>query len=163
MARRFYDHIIRTAEYALLGRGLLGAKVLLTTNKGECGDFSSLFIALSRASGIPARAVVGYWAITGTDQAHVWAEFYLEGIGWVPVDPTVAQSQVAMRDYYFGHMDNRRVILNKGFNVKLNPPAPDNYIAPFLQVPSWWFWGSGVSESTVSLDHTGWNIKILVR
>ena len=162
LARRFYDYIVRTAEYALLGRGLLGAKVMVTTNKGECGDFSALFIALSRASGIPARAVVGYWALTGTDQAHVWAEFYLEGIGWVPVDPTIAQSQVAMRDYYFGNMDNRRVILNKGFNIKLSPPAPDTNPVPFLQVPFWWYWGDGVSESTVSLDHTDWNIKILL-
>ena len=79
-----YDYVVETAHYRLVGEGLLGAKALLSNDEGECGDFAALFIALCRAKGIPAGSVVGYWAITGVEQTHVWAEFYIEGIGWIP-------------------------------------------------------------------------------
>jgi transglutaminase-like putative cysteine protease len=148
ITKMFFDYIIDTYKYSKLGQGLNGAKYLLENGIGECGDYSALFIALSRAKGIPARPVVGYWAISGTDQTHVWAEFFLEGIGWIPVDATVAQlsaikHNIAMRDYYFGNMDNQRIILSKGFNIKLVPAGPNGFIAPLLQTPYWFYWGSG--------------------
>ncbi len=157
LARKFYDYVIDSSRYELKGEGLAGAQDLLTGGYGECGDYASLFVALSRASGIPARPIVGYWAVTGTNQTHVWAEFYLEGLGWVPVDPTIGQSDPAKRNYYFGSMDNQRVILNKGFNLVMVPAAPDNYIAPFLQVPLYWYWGSG-DDTTVSLERIAWSV-----
>lgn len=157
-ARKFYDYVIDTSTYKLLGQGLLGAKHLVTSGLGECGDYSALFIALSRAKGIPARPVVGYWAISGVEQTHVWAEFYIEPFGWIPVDPTIGQSDPENRDYYFGNMDNQRVILNKGFNIPLDPPGPEDFVAPFLQVPLWWFWGSGGDASTVRLERTKWEV-----
>ena len=122
---------------------MLGAKYLLEKGIGECGDYSALFIAFCRAKGIPARAVVGYWAETGNDQTHVWAEFYLQEIGWIPVDATIGQQRPAERAYYFGNMDNQRIILSKGFNIPLVPRGPDGNIAPLLQNPYWWFWGKG--------------------
>ena len=73
LARKYYDYVVENAHYRLVGKGLLGAKALLDNDEGECGDFSSLFIALARAKGIPARSVVGYWASSGTEQTHVWA------------------------------------------------------------------------------------------
>jgi hypothetical protein len=161
LARKFYDYVVANARYELVGRGLLGAKALLDNGVGECGDYSALFIALARVKKIPARAVVGLWAVSGTNQTHVWAEFYLEGIGWIPVDPTVGQNEPyrdGIREYYFGNMDNQRVILSKGFNIKLDPPAPDGYIAPLLQVPYWWYWGTGGDASTVTLEMTTWKV-----
>jgi hypothetical protein len=160
LAQKFYNYVIATAHYRLVGKGLLGAKALLTNNEGECGEFASLFIALSRAKGIPARPVVGYWAITGTDQTHVWAEFYLEGIGWVPADPTIGQQSASKKAYYFGNMDNQRVILEKGFNIPLVPAAPDNYVAPLMQGPYWWFWGDG-DGNKMSIEVTDWNVTNL--
>ena len=117
LTRRFYDYVIDNSRYVLTGTGLHGAKALLESGKGECGDYAALFVALSRAAGIPARPVVGYWAKSGLDQTHVWAEFFVQGEGWVPVDPTMGQRVPADRDFYFGNMDNERVILNKGYNV----------------------------------------------
>ncbi|HEY44496.1 MAG TPA: transglutaminase domain-containing protein [Anaerolineae bacterium] len=159
IARSFYDYVVDTAQYKLLGEGLAGAKSLCTGGTGECGDYSALFVALCRAKGIPARPIVGYWAINGIDQTHVWAEFYVEPFGWVPVDPTIGQFEPGKRDYYFGNMDNQRVILNKGYNITLDPPGPDNFIASFLQVPLWWFWGSGDSDA-MSIERTRWRVEI---
>jgi transglutaminase-like putative cysteine protease len=161
LARRFYDYVIDTARYRLVGKGLLGAKALLTNGEGECGDYSALFIALARAKGIPARSVVGYWAITGTDQTHVWAEFYLEGVGWIPVDPTIGQQSSGNREYYFGNMDNQRVILEKGFNIPMAPPTDDHDIAPLMQGPYWWFWGDSGDGDKMSLEVTSWMVTTL--
>jgi hypothetical protein len=57
-------------------------------------------------------------------------------------------------------MDNQRVILNKGFNLPLDPPGPDNYVATFLQVPLWWFWGNGDADGTY-LERTTWVVEKL--
>lgn len=62
---------------------------------GGSNSFSSAFVVLARAAGIPARVVAG-WAIEAgaeqqavySDQNHQWAEIALEGIGWVTFDPT---------------------------------------------------------------------------
>lgn len=161
MARKFYDYVIDNSRYQLMGKGLLGARQLVTTGKGECGDYSALFIALSRARGIPARPVVGYWAISGIEQTHVWAEFYVQPFGWIPVDPTVGQANPDQREYYFGNMDNQRIILNKGYNLTLDPPGPGDFVAPFLQVPLWWFWGSGGDVEDMRIERTTWEVTSL--
>ena len=160
LARKFYDYVIENTHYRLVGQGLLGAKALLANGEGECGDYSALFIALARAKAIPARSVVGYWAITGIEQTHEWAEFYLEGVGWIPVDPTIGQQSASDKEYYFGNMDNQRVILEKGFNIPMNPPTDDNDIAPLMQGPYWWFWGDG-DGNKMSLEVISWKVTTL--
>jgi transglutaminase-like putative cysteine protease len=159
LERKFYNYIIGHFYYKVLHQGLNGAKYLLKNSRGECGDYAALFVALSRAKGIPARPVAGYWAISGQDQTHVWAEFYLEGYGWIPVDPTAGQRNGAKLNYYFGNMDNQRVILSKGYNVPLTPEGPDGFVAPLLQVPLWWFKGDG-NPNDVSMTRT-WTVKKL--
>lgn len=104
-ARKFYDWIIDSLFYQDV-EGLKGALFALINSYGECGDYSALFVAFCRAAGIPARPVVGFWAETGRP-CHVWAEFYIEECGWVPVDVTVADTW-GDPDYYFGNLDNRR-------------------------------------------------------
>ena len=77
----------------------LGAYSALITRRGVCTEYASLFVALLRASGIPARLVGGYLMLPTRNpnlashydtslQAHTWAEFYLEGFGWIPSEPT---------------------------------------------------------------------------
>jgi transglutaminase-like putative cysteine protease len=72
--------------------------LLFRTHEGFCGHYASAFAFLMRAGGIPARVVTGYlggvWnryggylAIRQSD-AHAWTEVWLEGRGWVRVDPT---------------------------------------------------------------------------
>ena len=73
---------------------------LFDSREGFCEHFSSAFTVLMRASGIPARVVTGYtggyrnpfggyWIVRRMD-AHAWSEVWLEGRGWVRVDPTAA-------------------------------------------------------------------------
>ena len=73
---------------------------LFETKAGFCQHFSSSFVILMRGAGIPARVVTGYaggyrnpiqdyWIVRRSD-AHAWAEVWLQGRGWVRVDPTAA-------------------------------------------------------------------------
>jgi transglutaminase-like putative cysteine protease len=73
---------------------------LFNTKRGFCEHFASAFTALARAAGIPARVVAGYqggdfnpingYLIVRQSDAHAWSEVWLEGQGWVRVDPTAA-------------------------------------------------------------------------
>lgn len=71
---------------------------LFDTKAGFCEHYSSSFTFLMRAAGIPARVVAGYqggtlgrdgqsWEVRQMD-AHAWTEVWIEGQGWVRVDPT---------------------------------------------------------------------------
>ncbi len=75
---------------------------LFETQRGFCEHYASAFTFLMRAAGIPARVVTGYqggyyndvgdyWVVRQSD-AHAWSEVWLEGRGWVRVDPTAAVS-----------------------------------------------------------------------
>lgn len=60
-----------------------GALIALETRRGDCTEYSSLLVALSRACGVPARRVGGYvsdrsFAPRPSD-FHDWAEVWIEG------------------------------------------------------------------------------------
>ncbi|HYM27551.1 MAG TPA: DUF3488 and transglutaminase-like domain-containing protein, partial [Steroidobacteraceae bacterium] len=73
---------------------------LFHTKAGFCEHFSSAFVFLMRAAGIPARVVIGYQGgdtnpvdriiTVRQSDAHAWAEIFVRGRGWVRVDPTAA-------------------------------------------------------------------------
>ncbi|MEM2874520.1 MAG: transglutaminase domain-containing protein [Candidatus Hadarchaeales archaeon] len=71
-----------------------GALWALLNGKGDCTEFSNLMIALARAAGIPAKAVVGYAYLPIYEEnpqdtlslGHEYAIFYMPGYGWVPAD-----------------------------------------------------------------------------
>jgi len=73
---------------------------LFQTKAGYCEHFASSFTFLMRAAGIPARVVTGYqggywnssaaYLLVRRSDAHAWSEVWLEGRGWVRVDPTAA-------------------------------------------------------------------------
>ncbi|MGH8482750.1 MAG: transglutaminaseTgpA domain-containing protein, partial [Nevskiaceae bacterium] len=73
---------------------------LFETRRGFCEHYSSAFTVLMRAAGIPARVVVGYqggelnevggYYVVRQADAHAWSEVWLEGSGWIRVDPTAA-------------------------------------------------------------------------
>jgi transglutaminase-like putative cysteine protease len=147
VAGAIYDWVMNSLTYRTVG-GLKGAKFALDNKYGECGDYSALFVALCRAAGIPARPVVGRWATSSPADWHVWAEFYLPGYGWLPVDPTDADLNGKGRAN-FGNLDNKRLILHKGFNITLQPKPiflePETGI---LQTLTWEWRGTGGQVQT---------------
>lgn len=75
---------------------------LLDGREGYCSHFATAFVLLARAQGLPARYVQGFCVpVSGkeevpvySDMAHAWPEVYLDGIGWIPYEPTPGYSQV---------------------------------------------------------------------
>lgn len=75
---------------------------LFHTRAGFCEHYASSFTFLMRAAGIPARVVTGYqggrrnaigdYYVVREADAHAWSEVWLDGRGWVRVDPTAAVS-----------------------------------------------------------------------
>jgi transglutaminase-like putative cysteine protease len=143
-ARRIYDYVISVVNHDPVGAGSGRGDALWTaqSHQGDCLDFHSLFIGMARAAGIPARLAVGFSLPEGQKQGtipgyHSWAEFYVSGIGWIPVDLWQASQDPIHRDYFFGALDAHRVMVSMGRDVALTP-APQvgrlNYIAyPYLE------------------------------
>lgn len=75
---------------------------LFNTRRGFCEHYAGTFVYLMRAAGVPARVVTGYqggelnpvgdYLIVRQSDAHAWAEVWLDGRGWVRIDPTGAVS-----------------------------------------------------------------------
>ena len=74
---------------------LPSAREVLRTRIGDCNEHTALFVAMSRAAGIPARIAVGLAYVRGAFYYHAWPEIYIdEGAArgfWLPVDPTFNQ------------------------------------------------------------------------
>jgi len=88
IVQNIYDYVIDNTEYVLHRRSDWGAAKTLREGKGDCSEYSDLFVALCRAKNIPARVVTGYTVQVDTAMSkHNWAEVYLEDYGWVPFDP----------------------------------------------------------------------------
>ena len=118
-----------TLDTPLLGRHTVD-EFLFDVKAGFCEHFSSSFVVLMRAAGIPARVVTGYaggyrnpiggyWLVRRSD-AHAWAEVWLPRRGWVRVDPTAAVAPeriydtIADRSPAFGGIRAMRPVFDAG-------------------------------------------------
>jgi len=132
---------------------------LFETHRGFCQHFASAYTFLMRASGIPARVVTGYqggyfntignYLVVRQSDAHAWAEVWLNGRGWVRVDPTGAVSpqrvqlgaqaaagasaQWYQSDWLVG-LRNQFDLVNRGWNslvVQFNELRQQSLLTPF--------------------------------
>ncbi|HET9693320.1 MAG TPA: DUF3488 and transglutaminase-like domain-containing protein [Steroidobacteraceae bacterium] len=80
---------------------------LFETRKGFCEHYASAFTVVMRAAGVPARVVTGYqggefnpyggYLIVRQSDAHAWSEVWVDGRGWMRVDPTAAVAPERIR------------------------------------------------------------------
>lgn len=131
-ARAVYDWVVENTrrDPDVPGCGLGIVERTLASRSGKCADISSVYVTLARAAGVPAREVFGLrlgrpGETDITDGHHCWAEFYLPGAGWIPVDPADVRKIMlqrnldlaaakSYRDYYFGAVDQYRITLQRG-------------------------------------------------
>ncbi len=153
-ARAIYDWVVenmrRDPKVRGCGRGDVSR--LIKIKAGKCADISSVFVALCRAAGLPAGEVLGLRLggkeeVEITSWQHCWAEFFLPGYGWVPVDPADVLKAllikktnlsdpeiVRLREYFFGGLDPFRHRLAIGRRLNLNP-SPEEPPRTFFMYP----------------------------
>ena len=127
-ARRTYEYVVKTMKYDKTGEGWGHGDAIwaCTSKRGNCTDFHSVFIGMLRAAGSPAKFEIGFPIPADKSSAdiggyHCWAEFYLDGIGWVPVDASEAWKHPELHDYFFGAHDANRVQFTTGRDIRLSP------------------------------------------
>lgn len=135
-ARKFYDWIAGNIKYsyALEYSTIRNiSEYCRAKGYGDCGQEALLFITLCRMNGIPARWQSGWATIPDGKTIHDWSEIYLEPYGWMPVDPYMGiwatryarglsdAEKREVRDFYFGGLDQWRMIANSDHNQTLVP------------------------------------------
>lgn len=159
-AKAIYDWTCENMyrDPATYGCGPGNVCALLAKPGGKCTDIHSVFVALCRAAGVPAREVFGIRQGKKSEQdiskwQHCWAEFYLPGYDWVPVDPADVRKMMLKeklqlgdaktkhyRQYFWGGLDQYRVKLAVGRDIHLNPlqrgAAINTFGYPYAQVGS---------------------------
>jgi transglutaminase-like putative cysteine protease len=144
-ARALYNYVVATMKYDKTGTGWGrgDAAYFCTAKKGNCTDFHGFFIGMARAAGIPARFEIGFPLPAKSGEGaiggyHCWAEFYVTGYGWIPVDASEAWKDPGKRGYFFGAHDVNRVQFTRGRDIDLAPKQagePLNYsVYPYAEL-----------------------------
>lgn len=133
-AKRIYDFVVSQLAYS----ASLDADpvAVIKSKRGDAFGFAAVTCTLLRAAGIPARMVSGY--LVRSDQTparHFWGEFYIDTLGWIPVDPLLAASKTLSplpadsnldpKSFYFGGLDNSHITFSKGLET-VNQMNPDS-------------------------------------
>jgi len=162
-ARAIYDWVVDNTfrDAATRGCGIGGIDNMLRTGLmgGKCADINSLMVGLSRAAGLPARdaygvrlgpsAFVKQLGASGdvTHAQHCRAEVWLDGEGWLPVDPADVRKVVletkqpvnspevkAQRERLFGSWEMNWMAYNHATDIAL-PGAARPMDEHFLMYP----------------------------
>ena len=156
-ARAVYQWVIENTarDPDVKGCGTGEVEKVIAKKGGKCADISSVFVAVARAAGVPAREVFGLRLgkkdeedMTGGH--HCWGEFYVPGYGWVPADPADVRKAMLVEkldikgarkyiDYYFGAVDEYRVALARGgrgyyLNPRQNDGPLNYFMYPYAEV-----------------------------
>jgi transglutaminase-like putative cysteine protease len=158
-ARAFYEYLVAQGTYdkTAPGWGKGDSERFCDIKKGNCTDFHSAFMALSRAQGIPVRFFIGFPLKAEKEGTvpgyHCWAEFW-SGSAWVPVDASDAAKvkDPAKTAYLFGNLDPDRFVISTGRDLMLTPPqkeGPVNFmIYPYVEVD-----GKAYAETKIRLEY----------
>lgn len=96
----------------------------ITNGHGDCGIKTLTFMTLARYNGIPTKWQSGWMLHPGSLNLHDWAEMYLEGYGWVPVDQSFGLTDSENDDvtwFFLGGLDAYHFIVNDDYSNELYP------------------------------------------
>jgi transglutaminase-like putative cysteine protease len=143
-AHAIYDYVFHTMRYDKSGSGWGHGDTLWAcdSKRGNCTDFHSLFISMARSQHIPARFEIGFPLPADKHSAeipgyHCWTEFYVNSIGWIPIDISEAWKHQELHDYFFGAHDVNRVQFTVGRDLTLEPkqagPPLNYFVYPYVE------------------------------
>ena len=189
-ARAIYEWVVDNTfrNPTTRGCGLGDIRTMLITGdlSGKCADLNALYVGLARAAGLPARDVYGIRVADSrfgykslgksgdiSKAQHCRAEVWLDGHGWVPVDPAdvrkvVLEEQpgglsltddkvIDVRKRLFGAWEMNWLAYNTAHDLPL--PGSRKVTVPFLMYPQ----GETAAGLLDSLDPTTFRYKITSR
>jgi len=156
-ARAVYQWVVENTKRdpEVRGCGTGDVEVVLAKRSGKCADISSVFVSIARAAGVPAREVFGLRLGKQEQQDmtsghHCWSEFYVPNYGWVPADSADVRKIMLVKnldlkgaqhyvDYYFGAVDQYRIVLGRGgrgyyLNPRQNDGPLNYFMYPYAEV-----------------------------
>ncbi|NQV13520.1 MAG: transglutaminase domain-containing protein [Parcubacteria group bacterium] len=158
-AEAIYNHVGDHIEYVKNEKDERGGALEVhEKGQGDCTYFADYYTALARAAGIPTRYIEGAVYTKTKDEEntaktnlHDWAESYLPGTGWTPIDPTWGEKEYS-RDNHFSQADGKHIVLTYGRNKE----ALDNKY--FINTKYWYQKSQGVPKT--SLDDK-WTVDLV--
>lgn len=160
------ENISRETSNHTPGIGAGNAEYILNhpNEGGKCTDTNSVFIALCRAAGVPARGVYGLSlneleGKPGTYIQKCKPQYYLPGYGWAEADTSAVLKEIRgeedkfrkgesmksawddIKDRYWGNGSEQWIMLSTGDDIELSPrqsatTAEDQY--PTDKYPEKW-------------------------
>ena len=190
-ARAIYEWVVQNTlrDPKTKGCGTGNIKAMLESGHlgGKCADLNGLFVGFCRSLGIPARDVYGIRVASSqlgykslgpstpviTKAQHCRAEFWSDGIGWVPVDPADVRKVIleeppgqlslqdpkveAAHERLFGSWEMNWLAFNTGHDLEL--PGSKGPKLPFLMYPN----GETGGERLDELDADRFKYSITAR
>ena len=169
--RRVFLSIKHSMGYEYTEKMDRHASHLCEVDHADCGGMSVLFVAVLRASRIPARVLAGRWAksskpdatLNGVSyyQQHIKAEFYARDVGWVPVDlsSAVVHDKTPEGLRYFGNDAGDFLTVHVDPDLKVDSPHFGVKSFPLLQ--SFHYFVDGAGKLDEVKFHREWTVETL--
>lgn len=134
-ARLCYEYVATHFKYLNPNTGIHPIAKILSDGGGDCGNLASIFVNLLRAKKIPAKHIV---TVRPDGTYHVWADFYLEKYGWIPVD--VNRKLDDPQGNYFGYCLGDGIVMSEDILHNIEFVSGGKYEAVILQTFYFWYW-----------------------
>lgn len=131
-SQSIFNFVIQNFQYCYPVKNRGVKNLDLNKLKGDCGEYSSLFVTMCRILNIPARNNTGFVLLTKPKKIleHGWASIYLKPYGWLDIDTQYASLEKNINlgfQKYFLQRDDYRLVFTKGFNIPLKPAIPKSF------------------------------------
>jgi transglutaminase-like putative cysteine protease len=158
-ARMIYEWLLKEGNIGRAGDEGAPEGALDALERRRADPYSAvlLFCSLARSVGVPAIPVSGVLINRNETLKHYWAEFWIDGFGWVPLDPALgagaAPEGFNLREdgWYFGNLDNRRIAFSRGETILSRMDPRGRTAARSRELQNIWEEAVGGLESYSSL------------
>ncbi|MCX8164484.1 MAG: transglutaminase domain-containing protein [Aquificaceae bacterium] len=188
--KAIYDWVVENTfrDPKVLGCGTGDVKTMLESGYfgGKCTDINSLFVALCRASGVPAREIFGIRVLPSrlsrgissvegdaTKAQHCRAEFYIGR--WIPADPADVRKLMLeeglnlnhpkvkeVRSFMFGGWDVHWIAFNYARDFRLKPPTKDDEPINEFMYPIAELEGRIIDRYRLTFEHSRYTVEALL-
>jgi hypothetical protein len=170
--QRVYRFMVKELQYIYQSKMDRTASAVCKAGKSDCSGLSVVFATAMRAHGIPARLRVGRWAESANkgevigdvpfQQQHTWAEFFCDGIGWVPSDPTIGLLYEKFKGKgtsadWFGHDHGKFLTLHLDHHLIVDTVLYGKQTEHWMTTGGYWINGTGTIEGGIFKDD--WQVK----